>query len=707
MTSAAPGSVAPARVARPRVTRRLRVSARRRIVVVHGRAGCGKSVAIEQHLAMLKEPVVTFAVGAEHAGVAAFARGLTEALAPVAPRALKLLPAAVSSARRQSNSWRSIATWLAEQLERPVVIAVDQLHRIDESDAAFGFLVAMAEASGGYVRWILGTRSTAALPLPRWLASGLADASVDEFALRFEAGDVPDLAASLETDAALIEWLRERNDGCIGAIVAGAGDVSAPREDPGAPAGNWEAAARSLEAAGNFGAALQWYVAARAHIDVKRILDCYGFDLHDGDAADIVFAAISALPPETRREIPIALMLEAIDESYRGRYDVSEAWFENALRLARDEAQRLRIDIAFAVELLRRGRTDAFDRLEALSRHAGGTHAVSILASLATAHASAGRQAQAEACVGQAVAALELIDDVAVRATVHQRAAFVALSAADPERAQKHAQLAASLAQEHGNDDLIAVARSVSYVVAFSYNDDQLQALEALTDIGKAAARLGNAIFRRFALIGTYLIEAERCNAPALAKLDAQLAGEEIEASLQHVEEGLMPARALQSTWSGAFDNAYALLVASGGRQSSPETRALRWAEIGLYGAIAGMTGAPDALACAHGELAAVESRHSVETLRAELLLALAALVLGRITGARELLDATATEIVRWPRFAPFHDVLAAIAGSKQECRSESLLTLLEQMHANGLGGWARMIATIPYGRLAMPWSAT
>ncbi len=691
--------------ARRRVLRRLRLAARSRIVVVHGRAGCGKSVAIEQHLATVQSPVATFITGPEHAGVAAFARGLTEALVPVAPAALRLLPAAFSSARRQADPWRSVAAWLAEQLDGPAVIRIDQLHRIHESSPAFGFLTALIEATGPAVRWLLGTRSTAPLPLPRWLAAGLADASVDEIALRVQAEDVPELAALLQTDAALVESLRLRNDGCIGAICDGARGVHAVDEDAGALPNIWLAAAHASEAADRLGAALQLYVAAQAHADVARMLNRYGFDLHDGGAADIVFAAITALPPEMRRGIAIALTLEAIDESYRGRYDVSEAWFENALRLARDDAQRLRIEIAFAVELLRRGRTDAYDRLETLSRSAGGAHTVPILASLATAHASAGRIGQAEACAAEAVAALDMVDDVAVRATVHQRAAFVALSAGDPERAEHHADLAASLAQEHGNDDLVAVARSVSYVVAFSYNDDQVQALQALHDIAKAAARLGNAIFRRFALIGTYLIEAERCNGPALAELDAQLAGEEIEASLQHVEEGLLPARALECTWSGEFDAAYRLLGSSAGRQSSPETRALRWAEIALYGAIAGASDAAGTLAQAHSELARIEDRHSVETLRAELLAALASMVRGESGNARALLQTTATDIGRWPRFAPFHEALESIAGPSDARDAESLLASLERMHENGLGGWARMIAAIPYDRLPLPWS--
>jgi tetratricopeptide (TPR) repeat protein len=758
--------------ARPRIARLLRLAARRRIVIVHGATGCGKTVAIRQHLAGLRGVRAAFAVRSEHADVAAFARGLAEALAPVAPTAARLLPAAFSSARRQAEPWDAVAVWLAEQLDSAVTIAIDQLHRIDDA-ATFRFIARLIDASRSKVRWILATRSTEALPLPRWLAAAEADASVDETALRVDAQDVADLAARVHGDAAFIESLRQLHGGNIGSIFDGVSGADtawrrfamrgellialtafteidddllaqlppeasalldeleialpfapirrrapyvrhvdesirtratsiASREGEDVIARGRVIAARALESLDRIGPALQLYAAARAQGHVMRILDRHGFDLNELGAADIVAAAIATLSVEQRRSCAIALTLEATDESSRGRYDVSEAWFEHALRLTSDEQQRQRVEIAFAVDLLRRGRPDAFERLEALARIATDVpHMVSIQASLAAAHASAGRLDDAKKHVALALAELPNVADVTVRAAVHQRAAFVALTAGDADDAETHADIAATLAQEHGNDELVAVTRSVSYVVAVSFKDDQERALDALGRISKAGERVGNGLFRRFALIGAYLINTERCDGGALAALEEQLAGEEVEASLQHAEEGLLPARALQSSWAGQFSAAHQTLASTAERQPSPETRALRWAEIAVYAAVAELeSDAIHAIMCTRAELGAVGQR-SVESLRATLLMALAALVVRRKRAAGVFLQAIAPELERWPRWRPFHALLLAmLEAQKGQCNPESLLRLLEKMHDAGLGGWARMIESIPQHRL-------
>jgi len=153
MTAAPIGGFASEGLPRPRVSRLLRLAGRRRIVVVHGRAGCGKSLAVRQHLAGLRGLRASFAVRSEHADVAMFARGLAEALAPVAPDIARLLPAAFSSARRQAKPSDTVATWLAEQLNGPMTIAIDQLHRIDDA-ATFDFIARLIDASRSHVRWI-------------------------------------------------------------------------------------------------------------------------------------------------------------------------------------------------------------------------------------------------------------------------------------------------------------------------------------------------------------------------------------------------------------------------------------------------------------------------------------------------------------------------------------------------------------------------
>ena len=100
---------------------------------------------------------------------------------------------------------------------------------------------------------------------------------------------------------------------------------------------------------------------------------------------------------------------------------------------------------------------------------------------------------------------------------------------------------------------------------------------------------------------------------------------------MQHVEEGLLPARALRLCWRGDFEAAHQLLAFSAGRQPTPESQALRWAEVAVYAAAAGReSSAAGAVAKAQEELAAPCESRSVEALRANLLVALALLMLGR-----------------------------------------------------------------------------
>ena len=198
------------------------------------------------------------------------------------------------------------------------------------------------------------------------------------------------------------------------------------RQTAGAVDGGKILAARAVEAAGRTRQALQLYVSARAHDDVARILVLHGFELHERGAADVVAAAISSLPPETRRSSAIALILEATAIVSRTLRRIGVVVRTGPAPRAR-RAAALRVDVAFALELLRRGRADAFERLEALAPLAADDAAsVVILASLATAHAAAGRLRQAETCIAEALNALPNVDDVAIRATVHQRSAFVA-----------------------------------------------------------------------------------------------------------------------------------------------------------------------------------------------------------------------------------------------------------------------------------------
>jgi len=92
---ALPASVGRRARARQRVVRGLERAARRRIVVVTGRRGSGKSIALSAFAA--STGAVTYVVREEHDTAAAFARGLVEALAHARPDLLRTLSAAYAA----------------------------------------------------------------------------------------------------------------------------------------------------------------------------------------------------------------------------------------------------------------------------------------------------------------------------------------------------------------------------------------------------------------------------------------------------------------------------------------------------------------------------------------------------------------------------------------------------------------------------------
>ena len=748
--------------ARRRIVRSIERAARRRIAIVTGRAGSGKSAALRAFAAR-SCGCIGFRLRSEHATPAAFARGLVEALDAGTPRLGPLLSAAYTSVRRRDDAWDALAEWLGSAIAGPVTIVVDQLERAPDPEVV-RFLVRAIEASPRDVRWILGMRASDAYPLARWLAERLADIAVDDDALRVGLEDVPELARAFGRSGEWVERLRLRYHGSIGAIAAVANDVdgvcddladhraalatlaalgpldealeavldddaaaalaAAKRTTPPAivrradgrfaydEAVAWRmlslasdaerlrgrlAAGRALERGGSIARALQCYVWGGSRGETVRMLDEHGFELLDGGSSDIVAAAIATLPADERRRSALALTLEATDESYRGRHDISESWFQHAIAIAND-AQKPFVSLAYAVDLLRRNRPDAVEKLEALATTLA-TPASEALAmgSLATAYARANRSDDANAAIARALAARESVSDLHVRATISHRAAYVALQNGNFADADAHAERAATLAREHGNHEIVAIARSVSYVVAISDRDDHERALGILSEIFDAGKRLGNSLFQSFALFGTYLIRAERGEHARLRELDASIASAEFEAGAAQLEEGYLPVRALRQTWVGDFAGAYNTIAPSGEHETIPESRALRWAEIALYAAAASYRDtATAAISISRAALRAAGAFSSVETLRTRLWLALASLLLGRRDASRKLLAMASDELARFPRLVALHATIDALSRNLDRDDPSAMLEHLDRLQTAGFGGFATMIAMIP-----------
>ena len=165
---------------------RLLQAARQRVVLLVAPAGYGKSVALRQFLDTLDEPRIRFDVLPDHHTLLGFLRGLSEAIASVAPDARPTLPGAYEKNAASPSPGSDLALWMHSHLKSfRGVIAIDDLHVAQEDREVPRFLASLIERTKGRVQWIIASRSTAGLPIGTWLAYGESDLAVDEHDLKF------------------------------------------------------------------------------------------------------------------------------------------------------------------------------------------------------------------------------------------------------------------------------------------------------------------------------------------------------------------------------------------------------------------------------------------------------------------------------------------------------------------------------------------
>lgn len=325
----------------------------------------------------------------------------------------------------------------------------------------------------------------------------------------------------------------------------------------------------------------------------------------------------------------------------------------------------------------------------------------SVIATLGVAYGSAQRWHEARARIDEALLRIDDIVDVATRASVYQSAAYVALADHDADAAERYAEIALSLSDEHGYDRIAILAHSVRYVVASSYRDEVDAAMRAIGSLEACAKRLGNALFRRYALLGLIESHAERGDRGELERAERALAAEEIENEVDHAEEALIPSRAMRVAWGGDFGGAYGLLASSAERQMNADQRASRWSEVAVYAAAAELDEAAlGAIGVARSALRRI-TFPSGATVRARLNLAFASLLLGRLRSAAALLSTSERAAAPLPRLRKFHALLRAMLERRPGAHNhEEILRLLEAMDDAGFGGIARTVEAVPDLRL-------
>jgi ATP/maltotriose-dependent transcriptional regulator MalT len=157
-----------------------------RITLVIAPAGYGKSVAINQYLASVDVPHIKFSLHVQHASLIGFVRGLADAFAEVSPDARAAFSGAFEKHRASKSSPAHLAAWLNSHVRFfSGLVAVDDLHVADDNKQVSEFLISLIDLTADRVRWLIGSRSTAHLPIGTWLAYGHSDLQIDQNDLQF------------------------------------------------------------------------------------------------------------------------------------------------------------------------------------------------------------------------------------------------------------------------------------------------------------------------------------------------------------------------------------------------------------------------------------------------------------------------------------------------------------------------------------------
>lgn len=199
-------------VLRSRVLERIRCAAKYPVTVVAAPAGYGKTVALRQYLQTLDVPFVRYDVRSSEAALLGFLHGLAGAFSAFAPDLLKNVTSAYGSSLGHEHGMRDLAHWMHAHIAGfSGVVAIDDLHIAHEDPQICSFIVELIAQSGNHLRWIIATRSAAALPVASWIAYGVAEAVVDRDDLRLTLEEARSVAAAIAPhigDAELIELLR-------------------------------------------------------------------------------------------------------------------------------------------------------------------------------------------------------------------------------------------------------------------------------------------------------------------------------------------------------------------------------------------------------------------------------------------------------------------------------------------------------------------
>jgi DNA-binding CsgD family transcriptional regulator len=319
-----------------------------------------------------------------------------------------------------------------------------------------------------------------------------------------------------------------------------------------------------------------------------------------------------------------------------------------------------------------------------------------LLGTLATAYAQSQRIDDAVSTVQKALEILPLSVSDTTRARLYQQAAYVYHFLADTKRTETYASLAIELALARGLYEIAARGFSVLYTIRYEA-DNIAGCVEALEHLGECARKSASIQARLFGLMAAYEIEVERGNDDAIARIYREL--QEAHSTFTPARaQALMPALAIQSAWSGRFQEAYELRASTAQSDSNYERRALRAAETSLYAFASGLHEAGQS--ALHDAFVSLKqfSRTTLRALLARVFLALAELLRGHHASAHRLLTEVEQRVSSGtPRLQAFvNAVRVQYRMSLGQATTDEWQAAMERLRANHYAGIARLLAALP-----------
>jgi HD-GYP domain-containing protein (c-di-GMP phosphodiesterase class II) len=431
--------------------------------------------------------------------------------------------------------------------------------------------------------------------------------------------------------------------------------------------------------------------------EIVRQLDRYGLQMLERGDADVVKTSLDLVDLAEADCTGTALAIKATFESRSGRIDTSEAWFQMALARVGDARARAEIAYLYGRDLLQRRRPDSIEMLAPYAADESLPYdlRVSILSSLAQGYIQNGEPQEADACVRTALEIGRELTDRSALARLYVRAAYVALYSGDCARARAMALRGARLSEACGEFHVACGAYSILYAVAAD-NDNPRLCLRYAERIKQNGAKCADPRWQLYALIAAYELETERANVETVAALRRDLQAFDVHYATLDALEGLLPSQALEHAWNGRFAEAHRLLTPSASEQIEPDRSALRWAEVALYAAAAGLK--KDAAAALRSSRSSLKSAaSSVRTRRAAVYDALALRLIGRRSIAARLLESLESDPQRSQRLIALSAAVVTVCRRLDGAEnSDELALAARQLAERDCAGLARMLLALP-----------